>query len=73
MEPWKVASPEIRSRCGFCGIVMDSWTIRVDSPRGAFQERLRTWLDWKGDWGFEAPVLEMVGELDSALYAPPAS
>ena len=22
MEPWKVASPEIRSRCGFCGIVM---------------------------------------------------
>ncbi len=59
MEPWKVASPEIRSRCGFCGIVMDSWTIRVDHLAEHFKTGY-SMADWKGDWGFEEPVLEMV-------------
>ncbi|KAB5572479.1 C2H2 type zinc finger-containing protein [Coniochaeta sp. 2T2.1] len=59
MEPWKVATPEIRSRCGFCGIVMDTWTIRVDHLADHFKTG-NTMADWKGDWGFEAPVLEMV-------------
>ncbi|KAJ9132519.1 C2H2 type zinc finger domain-containing protein [Pleurostoma richardsiae] len=59
MEPWKAATPEIRSRCGFCGIVMDTWTIRVDHLAEHFKTG-NTMADWKGDWGFEAPVLDMV-------------
>ena len=59
MEPWKVATPEIRSRCGFCGIVMDSWTFRVDHLAEHFKTGY-SMADWKGDWGFEAPVLQMV-------------
>ncbi len=59
MDPWKVATPEIRSRCGFCGIVMDTWTIRVDHLAEHFKTG-NTMADWKGDWGFDAPVLEMV-------------
>ncbi|KAI1647889.1 uncharacterized protein F4817DRAFT_315429 [Daldinia loculata] len=59
MDKWRVASPEIRSRCGFCGIVLDSWTIRVDHVAEHFKTG-NTMADWKGDWGFEAPVLEMV-------------
>ena len=59
MEPWKVATPEIRSRCGFCGIVMDTWTIRVDHLAEHFKNG-KSMADWKGDWGFEGPVLEMV-------------
>ncbi|KAI1807241.1 hypothetical protein F4811DRAFT_43070 [Daldinia bambusicola] len=59
MDKWRVASPEIRSRCGFCGIVLDSWTIRVDHLAEHFKTG-NTMADWKGDWGFEAPVLEMV-------------
>ncbi|KAK3352969.1 hypothetical protein B0T25DRAFT_455493 [Lasiosphaeria hispida] len=59
MEQWKVATPEIRSRCGFCGIVMDTWTIRVDHLAEHFKTGT-TMADWKGDWGFEAPVLDMV-------------
>ncbi|KAK3940670.1 hypothetical protein QBC46DRAFT_341340 [Diplogelasinospora grovesii] len=59
MEPWKVATPEIRSRCGFCGIVMDTWTIRVDHLAEHFKTG-KTMADWKGDWGFDNPVLEMV-------------
>lgn len=59
MDRWRVNFPEIRSRCGFCGIVLDSWTIRVDHLAEHFKTG-NTMADWKGDWGFEAPVLEMV-------------
>ncbi|KAM0249999.1 hypothetical protein ACHAQJ_008804 [Trichoderma viride] len=59
MKPWKVATPEIRSRCGFCGIVMDTWTIRVDHLAEHFKTGY-SMADWKGDWGFEIPVLDMV-------------
>lgn len=65
MKAWKVATPEIRSRCGFCGIVMDTWTIRVDHLAEHFKTGY-SMADWKGDWGFEAPVLEMVEN-----YIPP--
>ncbi|XP_044722089.1 tc5 transposase DNA-binding domain-containing protein [Hirsutella rhossiliensis] len=59
MRQWKVASPEIRSRCGFCGIVMDTWTIRVDHLAEHFKTGY-SMADWKGDWGFDVPVLDMV-------------
>jgi hypothetical protein len=59
MKPWKVATPEIRSRCGFCGIVMDTWTIRVDHLAEHFKTGY-SMADWKGDWGFDVPVLDMV-------------
>ncbi|KAF4967201.1 hypothetical protein FZEAL_10564 [Fusarium zealandicum] len=59
MKSWKVASPEIRSRCGFCGIVMDTWTIRVDHLAEHFKTGY-SMADWKGDWGFDNPVLAMV-------------
>ncbi|KAF4998865.1 hypothetical protein FDECE_11678 [Fusarium decemcellulare] len=59
MKSWKVATPEIRSRCGFCGIVMDTWTIRVDHLAEHFKTGY-SMADWKGDWGFDNPVLDMV-------------
>ncbi|KAI1197967.1 hypothetical protein F5X97DRAFT_300740 [Nemania serpens] len=59
MDKWRVTTPEIRSRCGFCGIVLDSWTIRVDHLAEHFKTG-NTMADWKGDWGFDAPVLQMV-------------
>ncbi|KAI1874944.1 uncharacterized protein JN550_002373 [Neoarthrinium moseri] len=59
MDKWRVASPEIRSRCGFCGIVMDSWSARVDHLAEHFKTG-NTMADWKGDWGFDAPVVDMV-------------
>ncbi|KAH6673536.1 hypothetical protein B0J14DRAFT_512100 [Halenospora varia] len=59
MEMWKVATPEIRSRCGFCGIVMDSWSFRVDHLAEHFKGG-KSMADWKGDWGFEPQVLDIV-------------
>lgn len=59
MEQWKATTPEIRSRCGFCGTVMDTWSIRVDHLAEHFKKG-KSMRDWKGDWGFDAPVLDMV-------------
>jgi hypothetical protein len=59
MKSWKVAAPEIRSRCGFCGIILDTWTTRVDHLAEHFKTG-KSMADWQGDWGFEAPVLAMV-------------
>jgi hypothetical protein len=59
MDSWKIATPEIRSRCGFCGIVMDTWSIRVDHLAEHFKGG-KSMADWKGDWGFDQPVLNIV-------------
>lgn len=59
MKSWKVAGPKIRSRCGFCGIVMDSWSSRADHLAEHFKTG-NTMANWKGDWGFDAPVLNML-------------
>ncbi|CAJ2513925.1 Uu.00g020440.m01.CDS01 [Anthostomella pinea] len=59
MGKWQVASPEIRSRCGFCGVVLDSWAVRVDHLAEHYKTG-KTMAEWKGDWGFDAPVLQMV-------------
>ncbi|KAH6631719.1 C2H2 transcription factor [Chaetomium tenue] len=59
MEQWKATTPEIRSRCGFCGTVMDTWSIRIDHLAAHFKEG-KSMKDWKGDWGFDIPVLDMV-------------
>ncbi|KAF9870299.1 C2H2 type zinc finger domain-containing protein [Colletotrichum karsti] len=59
MKGWKVATPEIRSRCGFCGVVLPNWTSRIEHLAEHFKTG-NTMADWKGDWGFEAPVLSMV-------------
>ena len=59
MEQWKATTPEIRSRCGFCPAVMDTWSIRVDHLAEHFKKG-KSMRDWQGDWGFDAPVLDMV-------------
>ncbi|KAH7169936.1 hypothetical protein EDB81DRAFT_850878 [Dactylonectria macrodidyma] len=60
MEEWKLdQSGEILSQCGFCNLHLSSWAERADHLADHFKEG-KTMADWKGDWGFEAPVLDMV-------------
>lgn len=59
MDSWQVTTPEIRSRCGFCGIVLDSWGIRVDHLAEHFKGG-KSMADWKGDWGFDPQVLDII-------------
>ncbi|KAJ4407133.1 hypothetical protein N0V82_009977 [Gnomoniopsis sp. IMI 355080] len=59
MNSWKAPTPNIRSRCGFCGVVMNSWPSRVDHLAEHFKTG-SVMADWKGDWGFEPSVSSMV-------------
>lgn len=59
MDAWKVATPDIKSRCGFCGLALGSWGVRVDHLAEHFKTG-SDMKDWKGDWGFESSVLSNV-------------
>ncbi|WAO95749.1 Hypothetical protein NCS54_01338900 [Fusarium falciforme] len=63
METWRTAIKDIHSRCGFCGIEMESWSSRTGHLASHFKDG-RTMADWTGDWGFEPSVIEM---LDNAI------
>lgn len=56
LSRWKVAAPDIRSRCGFCGVSMENWGFRVDHLADHFKSG-NTMADWNGDWGFDTDVL----------------
>ncbi|KAF5486842.1 hypothetical protein CGCS363_v013117 [Colletotrichum siamense] len=56
---WRVAVPDIRSRCGFCGALLDTWSFRADHLADHFKMG-QDMANWKGDWGFEEAVLDMV-------------
>ncbi|KAH7137392.1 hypothetical protein B0J13DRAFT_77810 [Dactylonectria estremocensis] len=56
---WKVSVSEIRSRCGFCGISMDTWESRADHLADHFRMG-QTMAKWEGDWGFDELVLGMI-------------
>jgi hypothetical protein len=60
MEGWKKEANQIQSRCGFCDAVLFSWEDRVDHLTRHFKREGKTMADWKGDWGFEPHVLEIV-------------
>ncbi|KAF5001237.1 hypothetical protein FGRMN_1180 [Fusarium graminum] len=59
MRQWKAPPPAIRSRCGFCNLVMETWIDRVHHLADHFKTG-KTMADWKGDWGFEPHILELV-------------
>lgn len=59
LETWKAASPEIRSRCGFCNTSLHSWNARVDHLAVHFKNGA-TMEHWTGDWGFDDAVLKTV-------------
>ncbi|KAH8129503.1 hypothetical protein LI328DRAFT_159845 [Trichoderma asperelloides] len=59
MNGWKASTPKIRSRCGFCGILMDTWDSRVEHLAQHFKSG-KSMAHWKGDWGFAEDVLKVV-------------
>ncbi|PHH56284.1 Homeobox protein 4 [Ceratocystis fimbriata CBS 114723] len=59
MKDWKISAPTIQSRCGFCGIVMTTWAIRIEHLSEHFKSGA-SMSEWKGDWGFERHILDLV-------------
>ncbi|CAG9986670.1 unnamed protein product [Clonostachys byssicola] len=59
MEEWRSMYEQIRSRCGFCDLEMDTWTERASHLAEHFKEG-STMADWKGSWGFDEATLDVV-------------
>ncbi|KAL7949773.1 hypothetical protein V8C42DRAFT_311909 [Trichoderma barbatum] len=59
INDWRVATPPVLSRCGFCGILLDSWDLRVGHLAQHFKNG-KSMADWKGDWGFQGEILKIV-------------
>ncbi|KAI8666421.1 hypothetical protein NCS57_00866700 [Fusarium keratoplasticum] len=59
MEQWRVPTPDIRSRCGFCHRTMTTWEERADHLANHFKLG-KTMADWDGDWGFDLPILQII-------------
>lgn len=55
VQSWKHPSPEIQSKCGFCGKSMQTWSERVDHLADHFKMG-QTMANWTGDWGFDDAV-----------------
>lgn len=59
MDKWRSSTNEIKSRCGFCGTVFDTWKERTDHLAFHFKSGADMCL-WQGDWGFEPFVQSLV-------------
>ncbi|KAG9185977.1 hypothetical protein G6011_02533 [Alternaria panax] len=59
MARWMLPIPDVRSKCGFCGITMTTWSERVDHIADHFKSGV-TMASWQGDWGFDASVTPLV-------------
>ncbi|CAH0053747.1 unnamed protein product [Clonostachys solani] len=53
---WKTPTPEVRSRCGFCGENLNTWDERVEHLAEHFKLGL-TMAEWTGDWGFDDAIV----------------
>lgn len=54
-----VEDDRIRSHCGFCSAVLETWAERVDHLCKHFQQGRRM-KEWVGDWGFDPELMRMV-------------
>ena len=59
ISAWKAAISDVKSRCGFCGLKMHNWGMRTEHLAEHFKSG-KSMSDWKGGWGFEPKILEMV-------------
>ncbi|KAL7916845.1 hypothetical protein GGI35DRAFT_50015 [Trichoderma velutinum] len=78
---WKTSTPNIRSRCGFCEVYLDSWDDRVEHLADHFKMG-KTMASWTGDWGFENAIIDtlenaippyLLGEESNSMFPFEAS
>lgn len=61
LDSWKISAEGLQSRCGLCGITINSWSVRAEHLSDHFKLG-KTMADWKGEWGFESRILELVND-----------
>jgi hypothetical protein len=52
VEACRVVADEVRSRCGFCQLVLPTWAARADHLAEHFKNGWRM-AEWSGDWGLD--------------------
>ncbi|KAL1963440.1 hypothetical protein VTN77DRAFT_8341 [Rasamsonia byssochlamydoides] len=52
----RIERNDVRSRCGFCGLALHTWSQRADHLAEHFKEGRRM-SQWIGDWGLDGSVL----------------
>lgn len=63
---WKAEWPAIRSRCGFCGSILPTWSDRTHHLADHFKAGKRM-CDWDGDHGFDIHIAaEVIQQRDQA-------
>jgi hypothetical protein len=55
MDKWQSSTTNIKSRCGFCGSIFQTWKDRVDHLAGHFKNGA-SMAQWQGDWGFDPQI-----------------
>ncbi|KAJ5382313.1 Zinc finger C2H2 [Penicillium concentricum] len=55
MEKWQSSNTDIKSRCGFCGSIFQTWKDRVDHLASHFKNGAAM-AQWQGDWGFDPQI-----------------
>ncbi|KAL1855010.1 hypothetical protein Plec18170_004422 [Paecilomyces lecythidis] len=59
LDVWRGTGANVRSRCGFCGDSLSTWTARVDHLAAHFKEGCHMG-QWDGDWGLDPSALSML-------------
>lgn len=65
-DDWKVKWPDIRSRCGFCGCTLPTWSDRIHHLADHFKAGRQMW-EWEGDHGFDPSVAARVINQDRLI------
>jgi hypothetical protein len=52
VEACRVVADDVRSRCGFCQLVLPTWAARADHLAEHFKNGRRM-AEWSGDWGLD--------------------
>ncbi|PWY90373.1 hypothetical protein BO94DRAFT_462894 [Aspergillus sclerotioniger CBS 115572] len=52
VEACRVVTNDVESRCGFCQLVMSTWSERADHLAEHFKSGARM-MEWCGDWGLD--------------------
>lgn len=55
IDSWRIETPAISSRCGFCDTRLETWEERVEHLAAHFRKG-STMKDWKGEHGFEPEI-----------------
>lgn len=59
VEVCRVELNNVLSRCGFCGVGLETWTGRTDHLAEHFKGGWRM-AQWEGDWGLEPSILAIL-------------